>query len=66
MPSLLVVLLLLEPEPLDTTIVMVDPEVAEVADCEMTLPFATVLLVSVVTETPKPAFLSAVSAEDSS
>ena len=46
--------------------VMVDPEVAEVADCEMTLPFATELLCSVVTDTPNPAFLSAASAEASS
>lgn len=51
------------PDPLETTIVMVDPAVAEVADCEMTLPFATELLASVVTVTPKPAFLSALSAE---
>ena len=58
--------LLLEPEPLETTMVMVDPEVAEVADCEMTLPFATELLCSVVTDTPNPAFLSAASAEASS
>ena len=54
------------PDPLDTTMVMVDPAVAVLADWEMTLPFATLLLCSVVTETPNPAFLSAASAEASS